>query len=265
MIALLTDFGLQDPYVGIIKGIILRIHPKVRLVDITHQVPPQDIQYGMLCLKSAYRFFPQKTIFLAVVDPGVGSQRKPIIVQTHEYIGVGPDNGILSPLIQNVRSYRIYEITHDQYFLKPVSKTFHGRDIFAPVAAHLAKGRRPSHFGPRRASMEKFLIPKPKIQSRKALIQGEIIHIDHFGNLITNIERHHIPRFEGLRIKIKNHTINGLSQSYCQAKPKQRLALFNSMGHLEIALHQASASSFYKLTKGAKVYVYWNLFKRWDQ
>ncbi len=258
-IALLTDFGWEDNYVGIMKGVILKINPRAQVVDLCHAICPQDILQGALALKSAYRFFPSKTIFLAVVDPGVGSRRKALIVKTRDHFFVGPDNGLLSPVLEEERGAEIRAITNDRYFLKPLSQTFHGRDIFAPVAAWLSRGTAPSRFGPQQRTFVHCHWPQPGVDRKKGRIgiRGEIIAIDHFGNLITNIEPKHLNtlRGGGFRIKIKNKVINRLARSYAETPKGDFLAIVGSKGYLEIAINQGSAGKILKVVKGDSIEV----------
>jgi len=251
-IALLTDFGLQDNYVGIMNGVILNINPDVQIVDITHEIPAQDILQGALALKSAYSYFPHGTIFVGVVDPGVGSKRKPILVVTKQYYFLGPDNGLLSPIIEEEKSVKIFSITSEKYFLKPVSNTFHGRDIFAPVAAHLSKGLAPARFGKVQKDFVRLKIPRPTVQDRHII--GEVIAIDRFGNLITNIEEKLFNGFKGkFQVKIKNVLIKGLSPSYFSVKAGEPLVVIGSKGYLEISVNQGSAKECLKAGLGDKV------------
>ena len=186
IITLTTDFGTSDPYVGIMKGVILSINPKAKIIDITHSIPPQDIISAGVTIKNSFSFFPEKTIHLAVVDPGVGSKRSPLLIKTEKYFFIGPDNGLFSSIISNEKIENIVKITNKNYFLKKVSRTFHGRDIFAPVTAHLSTGKRPDTFGPDLKNPIITPFPKPCIVNKNEA-EGEVIHIDRFGNLLTNI------------------------------------------------------------------------------
>lgn len=253
-IALLTDFGLQDHYAGVLKAVILRINPKVKLVDLCHQIPPQDILQGALTLKSAYRYFPKKTIFLAVVDPGVGSKRNAIILKTKDHVFVAPDNGILSPLATEGGPKQFFQIINERYFLHPVSNTFHGRDVFAPVAAFLSKGIPPAKFGPELKRISSVNIPKPRWDKKSKTLLGSIIHMDRFGNLTTNIEEKDLADYKrGCVIRIKDKLIKGLRHAYTDAENGQVLAIINSSGYLEIAVSQGSASQLLNVKKGETV------------
>jgi hypothetical protein len=255
-IAILTDFGLQDNFVGVMKGVILNINPKVNLVDISHNIKSQGILEAAILLKGAYRYFPKKTIFLAIVDPGVGSKRHPIIIQSQNYFFVGPDNGILSLAATEDKIKRIILIENKKYFLKNVCDTFHGRDIFAPTAAYLSKGKNLNLFGRKLSSLKKLNIAKPK-ENRNQLC-GEIIYIDKFGNLVTNIEKNLWQKFiknRYFRIKIQNKTIDSLVKSYEAAGKGRPLAIFGSFGFLEISVNGGSAKRYFGANRGTAIYI----------
>jgi len=252
-IALLTDFGLADNYVGIMKAVILNINPNAIIVDISHAVPPQNIRQGALTLKSAYRFFPAGTIFLGVVDPGVGSKRNAVIIKTNKYIFVGPDNGIFSPVVEQEGHTTVYTITNDHYFLKPVSNTFHGRDIFAPAAAHISKGVALAKFGRRQKGYVQLPLSKPFVDRRSKMVKGEVMDIDRFGNLITNIETKHLS--SSSYVKIKKRVIPQVAKAYSHVKKGQLLAVIGSKGYLEIAVNEGSAQNRLHAKRGDKVMV----------
>ena len=193
VITLLTDFGNQDAYVGIMKGVIAGINPFANIADICHSVPPQDIFSGAYLLYSSYKYFPRKTVHVAVVDPGVGSRRDIVCVETKNYFFLVPDNGILSFIIQEEKPKSIFRVTNNKYFLPSPSNTFHGRDVFAPVAAHLSLGVKPQKMGIMINQLERLDMPKP-VPKKTGQVEGQIIYIDRFGNLITNITRSHIKR-----------------------------------------------------------------------
>lgn len=253
-IALLTDFGLSDNFVGVIKGVILRINPRVRLVDISHAVTAHDIPQAAFLLKSSYRYFPEGTVFLVVVDPGVGAKRRPLIIRSRNYLFVGPDNGCLSPAAAKDGIKRIIAIENKRYFLQPLSHTFHGRDIFAPVAAQLARGKNLRLFGRPLKSIRQLELPQPEI--RKNTLRGEIIYIDRFGNLVTNIEQSLFKRFtrdKRFKIRIKDSSIDNVVSSYQAAKPGAPLAVFGGFGNLEISLNQGSAEKSLRANRGLAV------------
>jgi len=185
-ISLTTDFGLSDWFVGTMKGVIYRINPRVTVVDLTHDLLPGDIRAGSFALAAAYRYFPKGTIHVAVVDPGVGTDRKAIAVRTADYFFVGPDNGVLSFALRKERIKSIHALENKTHFLKPLSQTFHGRDIFAPVAAELSRGLAIRKLGP--AVHDLVHLPWPEPRHRQGSIKGEVVYIDRFGNAITNIE-----------------------------------------------------------------------------
>jgi len=253
IIALLTDFGYKDNFVGVMKGVILSINPDVNLVDISHGVKPQSIFEAYFLLKNSYKFFHKGTVFVGVVDPGVGSKRKPILIETNDYFFIGPDNGIFS-FLESHEIKSIIHLTNDKYFLKPVSSTFHGRDIFAPVAGFISKGMCPEEFGTLLKSIKRIEIPKPRIEKDKLV--GEIIYIDGFGNLISNISREEFDRFigdEGFKIIVGQEIIRDLSSSYAEAKEGIPLALFNSFQNLEIGMRNISCAKKLSLEQGAKI------------
>ncbi|MFN3740972.1 MAG: S-adenosyl-l-methionine hydroxide adenosyltransferase family protein [Thermodesulfovibrionales bacterium] len=233
IITLLTDFGNTDTFVAEMKGVILSINPTVTIVDITHEIEPFNIIEGAMKLSSAERYFPQGTIHLAVVDPGVGSSRKGIIIKTEKALFVGPDNGILSLAVKDYSRKEIYEIT------LPVSggSTFHGRDLFAPVAARLSKGESPESMGRTIEEFVKITLPEPVIEKNR--IKGEVVIIDRFGNAITNINEHILGN-RRFRVRIKSKEIP-LFKFYKEAG-KRPGALINSSGYLEIFKYRASLS-----------------------
>lgn len=253
-IALLTDFGLSDNFVGVMKGVILAVNPRVHLVDISHAVNPQDIVEGALLLKSSYAYFPKGSIFLVVIDPGVGSRRKPAIIKTHNYVFVGPDNGVLSIAAQEDRIQEVRCIENEKYFMRPVSNTFHGRDIFAPTAAYLSKGVKHSQFGKVLKSMKKINIQKPTITKHR--VGGKVIYIDRFGNLITNISKGILERFTQYRkctAQIENVRIPSMVDSYQAVKYGKPLAIVGSFGFLEISVNGGSAEKYFKADKNTRV------------
>lgn len=241
IITLLTDYGLEDNFVGVMKGVILGINPNVRIVDITHCVKPQDIIGAGFLLKGSYRFFPEGTIHLVVVDPGVGSKRNAIVVETSDYFFIGPDNGVLSLALDSVR--KVVRITNERYFLRPVSSTFHGRDIFAPVAGYLSKGISVDRFGKETKRCKDLNIPKAKKDGDRII--GQVVYIDHFGNLITNIDKKVFNRFVCKKIRFKGTYINKISINYRQTKKRSPLAIFGSFGNLEISIREGNAKDYF--------------------
>ena len=256
VVSLITDFGLRDNFVGLIKAVILKINPKSQIVDICHDIKPQDISEAAFLLKNSFRYFPSGTVHLVVVDPGVGSKRKKLLVKTKNYFFLGPDNGVLSLALKDERPLKIIEITNEKYFLKPTSNTFHGRDIFAPVAAYLSKQEPINNFGPRIKSYHDLELPKIKMTSK--ILSGEIIYIDHFGNLVSNIDKDALYKFvkdKKFKISIKNKTIDKLSSSYCVGSHFEPLALIDSFDFLEITINCGSARDYLRVAKGEKIKV----------
>ena len=254
VITLTTDFGTSDAYVAAMKGVILGINPEVRLVDICHTVEPQNIAEAAFILDTSYDFFPLRTIHVVVVDPGVGTERKPVILRTPSADFVAPDNGVLRFVINKYVLQSIDEqhvkldtsqataihITNPKFWLPDVSATFHGRDIFAPVAAHLSTGVSLEKFGETIDTFTVLPSIKPQIEPGGTII-GRVLHIDHFGNMITNFKEEDLPEdSEKLLIDINGHQIKGLVKTY--ANSKDLCALLSSSGYLEIALPNGNAA-----------------------
>jgi len=242
-ITLLTDFGEQDPYVAIMKGVIYQIVKDVTIIDITHSIPPGDIAKAGFILKESFSYFPKGTIHVCVVDPGVGTQRKPVLVLSRNYFFVAPDNGLIWPAIKKEAEYKVYVLDRPKFFLPKVSNTFHGRDIFAPVAAHLANGVNPEEIGSAsQDELQKVLLPEPIITGD--CIIGKILHVDRFGNLITNIPfqllEAHI-RSETIKVEICGQTIHGIKRTFQDADLGEPLAYVGSFGYLEIGINMGSA------------------------
>lgn len=242
VISLLTDFGLSDPFVGIMKGVILKTAScQPEIIDITHEVGSYSICYASLILKSAYRYFPENTIHVVVVDPEVGSSRKIILVRTEKYFYLAPDNGVLTYVFDNDTPLEIRSVTNTHFFLPEVSNTFHGRDVFAPVAAHLANGIPFAEFGEKTDS----IVTLEKINSvkEKGRITGEIVYIDKFGNLITSISKAELTGKKIGNIYFKDIRIEEISFSYKGEYKNEygALAIFDSFDHLEIAIYMANA------------------------
>lgn len=260
IITLTTDFGLQDAYVGIIKGVILGIaDPEVRIVDITHDVPPQDIGQAAFILNSAYPYFPKGTVHAAIVDPGVGTERAVLLVLAGGHQFLAPDNGLLMYVFDAYPDAVIYKLTNPDYFLKPVSRTFHGRDIFAPIAAYLAKGIAPDllGFGERFEQFIRGTVKHPIVKAGK--ITGEIIFIDHFGNAATNIQSSQIDNPSHAEIRIRKHVIRGIQRTYLESQPGKPAALIGSHGNLEIGVNCGSAEKALSLSVGDSVSVFFKL------
>jgi S-adenosylmethionine hydrolase len=248
IIALLTDFGTKDYFVGAMKGAILSINPAAIVVDITHEIEPQNIKSAAFTLEACYRDFPAKTIFAAVVDPGVGSHRKAIAVATEKYCFVAPDNGLLS--FVGDRRASVFELTEKKYFAADVSRTFHGRDVFAPIAAHLSSGVEPQALGRKIDDFVRFEISAARRVSDD-LIEAEIIHVDRFGNLITNLKTKDWPG--PLALEINGQIIERRRNFYAEAEPGELFMIGGSAGFLEIAAAGNSASKLLKAENGRKV------------
>jgi S-adenosylmethionine hydrolase len=254
IITLITDFGLQAEYAGAMKGAILTVNPKSQVVDITHQIPPHDILRACFVLKNSYPYYPKGTVHVVVVDPGVGTARRPLIVESGGHLFVGPDNGVFGGILSAPGERSAYEINRKEFFRKPLSLTFHGRDLFAPVAGHLSMGRAPQEFGPRVFDCQRVEWPRPKMDERK--LTGEILWADPFGNLITNIggdvERKWLAGRPWL-IKGRNWKIERLSQTFAEEAPGKPLALFGSSGFLELSVNQGRAIEVLKMGPGDPV------------
>jgi S-adenosyl-L-methionine hydrolase (adenosine-forming) len=255
-ITIMTDFGLTDGFVGAMKGVIYSINPKAIITDITHDINPYNMLGASFIFNSAYKYFPKGTVHLVVVDPGVGSERRALAIETEDYFFVTPDNGVLSSAIENEKVIKIIELSEPKYFRSEVSNTFHGRDIFAPISANLSLGVDIDFFGNRLNDIVRIFSPEPQIAEDKMI--GEIIYIDRFGNLITNISMELIRKLANdkeIVIKVGNRTIYKISNSYADVPIGKLLAIFNSFEKLEIALNSASASKILSLQKGDPVII----------
>jgi len=251
LIALLTDFGTADHYVGAMKGVVLTICPDAVLVDISHDVPPHDVATGALELAACYRFFPAGTVFLIVVDPGVGSARCGLAAEAGEYRFVAPDNGVLTAVFAETRPKRVVQLTERRYARATVSRTFEGRDRFAPAAAWLAKGIDCSALG--RPAPQVHLLALPMPVATDATLAGEIVRTDRFGNLVSNVDRRTFDAFRHeapIRIAAGEHEIGRLVGTYAEIEPGGVAALFGSTEHLEIACNGASAAERFGLHRG---------------
>lgn len=252
LITLTTDFGLKDPYQSAMKGAILSVNPDARIVDITHLVSPGNIVEGAFVLLASYAYFPDGTVHAGVVDPGVGGMRRPILVETERFLFVGPDNGLFSLVLRNERVKRVVHLAEEKYFRKEVSNTFHGRDIFGPVAAHLSLGVSPSEFGPEIHDILEISLPRPSVDL--GVITGEVIYIDSFGNIITNIERGDaLSSGEDPEVELNNKVIEGLKRTYSEVTGGSALALISSSGFLEIAVNGGDAARLFNAQTGDKV------------
>ena len=249
LIALLTDFGLKDGFVGTVKGVIKSINPSVDIIDISHDINSFDILEGALILRASYKYFPKNTIFTVVVDPGVGSSRNAVIVKTNNYIFVAPDNGVLSLMIREENIEKIVKIENKKFLLPRDNNTFHGRDIFAPVSAYISRGIPIEEFGTPLTSLKKVDFPEPKYKND--IIEGQIIKFDKFGNAITNIEN--ISGFkEGF---VSDKKIEGIINSFLEGEKGKLYLIKGSFGYYELSTPLASAKDTFNLKKGDKVII----------
>jgi S-adenosylmethionine hydrolase len=255
LITLTTDFGLKDPFVGVMKGVIARINPSAAVVDLTHGIPPQDVLAAAMILRDATKYFPRGTIHVAVVDPGVGSARRPVLLESNEAYFVGPDNGIFSFVFEERQPSRIVHLSNPRYYLEPTSATFHGRDIFAPLAAYLSLGVAPDAFGETLNNYAR--ISWPSILRSDRSVAGEIVYIDGFGNLFSNIREQDLAGLKRERVIITMGalTIRGLARNYAAVEKGQPLAVVNSWGLLEIAANGGSAARLLHASIGDKIYL----------
>ena len=257
IITLTTDFGLNDHFVGTMKGVILKILPNAEIVDICHSVQAFDILDGALALAQSYSYFPTRTVHLVVVDPGVGSARRPIIASSEERNFVAPDNGVLSLMYAREERLSVRHITSDHYFLQPVSNTFHGRDIFAPIAAYLAKGVDHEKFGEEITDFVRFNAPKPKPADANTL-RGVVLRVDRFGNLITNFTPQDAPALfqpqpPAFKIVVGKREVSALRQNYAEGTPGEVFGILGSMGYLEVGIREARADRVLGARAGMKV------------
>jgi S-adenosylmethionine hydrolase len=249
-ITLLTDFGLQDHFVAAMKGVMLAVNPELKFVDISHLIPPHDVFSGAFTLAQACFYFPPGTIHLAVVDPGVGTARKAMALSAGGHFFVAPDNGLLTSVMDTQESWTAYEITADHYYLKPLSATFHGRDIFAPIAAWISRRIPLEQLGPVMEKPVRLDIPRLK-KVQDALIQGCILSVDRFGNLITNLKPQDVPHFA--KILAAKQEITSIHETYEEAKEGEIFIIPGSTGYLEIAMKNGSAAALLSLKTGAPV------------
>lgn len=271
-ITLLTDFGLQDAYVGVMKGVLLRLCPRARLADLTHDIAPQNVRQAAYTLWSAYRYFPPNTVFLVVVDPGVGTPRAPIAVATSHGHFVAPDNGVLSYTLRELEVHHVACLDNATYHLQPTSRTFHGRDIFSPAAAYLACGVPLTELGTPQTDWQQ--LAPPILHAEGALLRGEVLHIDHFGNVITSLGRMDWVDMHTLRltpafgvktapslgfsaqrctVTVGGHALHGVQSTYGAVPVGTLAALVGSSGMLEIGVNQGNAAQRLGVTLGDEV------------
>ena len=257
IITLTTDFGSNDHFVGAMKGVILDIVPEAQIVDICHAVQAFDVLDGALTISQAYSYFPNRTVHVVVIDPGVGTARRPIVASSDKYHFVAPDNGVLSLIYAREQRVHVRHITAEHYFLQPVSNTFHARDIFSPVAAYLAKEVDSLKFGEEVEDYVRFSAPKPKAVDENRL-RGVVLKVDRFGNLITNITPQDAPMLFGagakaFKIVVGNREITEIHSAYAEGAPGEVVGILGSMGFLEIAANRGAAAQLTGAGKGSDV------------
>jgi S-adenosyl-L-methionine hydrolase (adenosine-forming) len=256
IITLTTDYGTNDHLVGTLKGVVLKINPEVTLVDITHNVAPFDLLDGALTIGSAYAYFPPKTIHIVVVDPGVGTERRPLLVSAANQYFIAPDNGVLSVIYEREKDTLVVRHANaEHYFLQPISKTFHGRDIFAPVAAWLSKGWQTPSMGDEIQDFKRFALPRPK--EADGVVKGVVLRADAFGNLITNFRAEDLPPSavsEGtIKLQAGNQPVTRLVDTFAKGNNGEAIAYLGSSGYLEIGVNKGNAARTLGVGRGAAV------------
>jgi S-adenosylmethionine hydrolase len=255
LIAFLTDFGTRDHYAGVMKGVVLSINPDATIIDISHDLPAHDIRFAAHELAATYRYFPAGTIFLVVVDPGVGSSRRGLAVEAGDWRFVAPDNGVLTAVLQDIAVRKVVELTERRYARPTVSRTFEGRDRFAPAAAWLSKGVQLNALGRPVSDFVLLDLPKPRLEN--GVLHGVVIRIDHFGNVVTNLDRRSCERLSetggALQLTVGGHSIGRIVSTYSEIAVGEIGALFGSTDHLEVASLAASAADRLGVTVGAAV------------
>jgi S-adenosylmethionine hydrolase len=255
IITLTTDFGYKDPFVGIMKGVIAGINPHAHIIDLSHGVAPQDIMGAALVLRHAVGYFPSDSIHVVVVDPGVGSARRPLLIEASNGYFIGPDNGVLSLALTDEKIMRIIHLSHAAFHRHPVSATFHGRDVFAPAAAHLSLNKDAGALG---VTIGDFIrMSWPQVEPCPPAWQGQIVYIDNFGNLFTNVTAQHLEQLQATKptVTLGSLVIHGLSDNYTAGAPGDYIALINSWGLLEIAVCQGNAQFCSGACVGDKIYI----------
>lgn len=252
-----TDFGNTDYYVGAMKGVICSINPDCSLVDISNSIQSFDLLDGALTISQASRYFPVDTVHMVIVDPGVGSARRPILAEIDKQFFIAPDNGVLSILYEKAERNQVRHITAEHYFRQPVSATFHGRDVFAPVAAWLSKGVEPAKFGDPVDDFVRFTAPRPKSVDPRS-VKGIVLKADKFGNLITNFRAEDVPQLfaeptPSFRLTVNKCEVTELVNAYAQAPAGRVFGILGSMGYLELSANRAAASQIAAAGKGAEV------------
>ena len=254
IITLTTDFGMSDHLVGAMKGVILNINPAARIVDINHNVAPFDILDGALSIANAYTYFPPRTIHVVIVDPGVGTERRPLLVSGEKQYFIAPDNGVLSMIFER-ESCTVRHVTAEHHFLNPISPTFHGRDVFAPTAAWLAKAWQTEAFGEEITDYVRFSMPKAKPTGQA--VKGVVLRVDAFGNLMTNLTTEDIPAEAlasgAIKLAVNGKQIRKMARTFGAGTPGEPIALFGSAGYLEIAVNRGNAARTLGANRGAEV------------
>ena len=255
IITLTTDYGTNDHLVGTLKGVILKINPDANIVDITHQVTSFDLLDGALAIASAYSYFPARTIHVVVVDPGVGTNRRPLLVSGENQHFVAPDNGVLSLVYEREQSLLVRHANVEHYYLQPVSKTFHGRDVFAPIAAWLSKGSQAASMGEEISDYKKFAMPRPK--AAEGGTKGVVLRVDSFGNLVTNFRCEDLPpsalESGALQLQVGNHTVTRLLDTFAKGNNGEAFAYIGSIGFVEIGVNRGSASKALGVGRGVQL------------
>src|ERR1700756_5588104 len=255
IITLTTDYGTNDHLVGVLKGVILKINPDVQIVDITHGVTPFDLLDGATAIANAYSYFPPRTIHVVIVYPGFGTDRRPLLVSGQNQYFIAPDNGVLSGVFDKEQNFLVRHLTAEHYFLHPVSKTFHGRDVFAAVAGWLSKNWQPGSMGEEITDFKRFALPRPK--EADGLLKGVVLKVDSIGNLITNFRGEDLP--EGaidkgeIKLQVGTHTVGKLVPTFAHGAAGEAIAYVGSSGYLEIAVNKGSASKTLGLGRGTPV------------
>ncbi len=257
VLGLLTDFGDRDGYVGVVKGVVLHFSPRVQIVDISHSISPQDIDEAAFVLLTTYRYFPENTLFAIIVDPGVGTDRRVIGVETEKYAFLAPDNGVLAPIFQREKLFRVFEITDKQFFLPEISATFHGRDIFAPVAGQYLSGLTFSEMGREIQDFDPGFFPIAQNLGDK--ISGQILHIDRFGNLISNIPVGWVQKLaekKAVTVRVGEFQLKGMAETFYSESGRGLQAYPDSSGFIGFSIFKSSAAEMTGLKKGDLVEVF---------
>ena len=251
VVTLTTDFGTRDGYVAEMKGVLLGLNPEMTLVDVTHEIGSQDVQHGAYVLSTIARRFPRNTVHVAVVDPGVGTDRRPIIAECGGCLFIGPDNGLLTPILRDPEAKAVHEITNTKMMAEHVSRTFHGRDVFAPAAAHASQGSSVHAFGP--SISDPVLLPTWNVRRECNRVVGHVVHVDRFGNLITNLGVDLLGARNAIEVRGGGHAVKGVSETYDNVEPGRALALIGSQATVEVSVNGGNASEVMVIARGAEV------------